>query len=156
MSRRKRQGGNALLEFAIGSGLFVALFTGVYQFGYTFHAYETLLSATRAGARFGAMKPYDLGVQTTDSAPSSLFTTAVRNVTVYGNPAGAVNGAQPVLPGLSTNHVLVTVTFRNSMPSTVTVAINGFALDAAFGNWVANRKPQATFTYMGRYDPPML
>lgn len=153
--RRRRQRGHAFLEFTLGSGLFIALFTGAYQFGYTYHVYENLLSAVRAGARFGAMRPYDLGVQTTDSAPSSAFTTAVRNVTVYGDPAGGANGAQPVVSGLATNHVLVTVAFRNSLPATVTVAIHGYALESTFGNWTANRKPQATFQYMGRYDPPM-
>ena len=156
MMRAKQQRGNAVLEFTTGAGLFVALFTGAYQFGYTFHAYETLLSATRAGAPFGAMRPYDLGAATVDSAPTSTFTTAVKNVTVYGDPAGAANGAQAVLPGLTTNHVLVNVAFRNSMPATVSVSINGYTLESTFGGWVANRKPQATFTYMGRYDPPML
>ena len=152
--RRHQQRGHALLEFAIGSSLFVALFTGAYQFGYTFHAYESLLSGVRAGARFGAMAVYPLSGQTIDSQPASSFTTAVRNVTVYGDPAGAVNGAKPIVGGLTTNHVLVTVQYRNSIPSTVTVAINGFQLEAIFGSWAANRKPRATFTYLGRYDPP--
>ena len=151
---RRRQRGHALLEFAIGSSVFIALFTGAYQFGYTFHAYESLLSGVRAGARFGAMAVYPLGVQTTDSAPLSAFTTAVRNVTVYGDPAGAANGAKPIVGGLLPQHVLVTVEFRNSVPSTVTVSINGYALESIFGSWAANRKPRATFNYLGRYDPP--
>ena len=144
-----------MLEFAIGASMFVALFTGAYQFGYTFHAYENLLAAVRAGARYGAISVYDLGVATVDSAPSSTFTTKVRNVTVYGNPNGAVNGALPVVPGLQPSHVLVDVDYRNALPFTVTVTIHGFALESMFGNWRANQKPSATFLYTGRYDPPM-
>jgi Flp pilus assembly protein TadG len=154
VSVRRRQRGHAFLEFAVGASVFIALFSGAYEFGYTFHAYESLLSGVRAGARFGAMASYPLDVQTADSTPASAFTTAVQNVTVYGDPAGAVNGAKPIIPGLTTAHVLVTVQFTNSVPSTVMVCINGFRIDSILGNWVANRKPQATFTYLGRYDPP--
>ena len=152
--RASRQRGHAMLEFAVGSSLFIALFTGAYQFGYTFHAYETLMSGVRAGARFGAMASYPLGVETVDSAPSSAFTTAVKNVTVYGHPTGNGNGAQPIISGLRPEHVLVDVRFRNSMPQTVKVSIHNFALDSIFGSWTANDKPSATFYYTGRYDPP--
>lgn len=146
--------GHAVLEFALGASLFAALMTGTFQIGYKIYAYENLLTAVRAGARYGAIYPYDVGAPTVDSNPSSNFTTRVRNVTVYGNPAGAVDGAAAVVPGLQPQHVLVDVAFRNALPATVTITIHDFALDAIFGNWVANQKPSATFTYMGRYDPP--
>lgn len=151
----RRRSGHALVEFAIGASLFATLMTGAFQVGYKLYVYENLLSAVRAGARYGAISPYTAGVATVDSSPASTFTTRVRNVTVYGNPVGAANGAAPVVPGLQPQHVLVNVAFQNAMPATVTVTIHQFALDAIFGSWTANQKPAATFTYMGRYDPPM-
>jgi Flp pilus assembly protein TadG len=150
----RRERGQAVVEFALGASLFAALMTGTFQIGYKVYAYENLLASVRAGARYGAISPYDAGVPTVDSSPSSNFTTRVRNMTVYGDSAGAVNGAASVVPGLQPQHVLVDVAFRNAMPETVTITIHGFALDAIFGRWVANQKPSATFTYMGRYDPP--
>ena len=154
MARRRWQRGHAMLEFALGSSMFIAQFTGAYQFGYTFHAYETLLSGVRAGARFGAMATYPLSAETVDSAPSSAFTTAVKNVTVYGNPAGNVNGAQSIIDGLLPQHVQIDVRFCNSTPQSVRVSIHNFALESIFGSWTANDKPSATFYYTGRYDPP--
>jgi Flp pilus assembly protein TadG len=144
--RRRTQGGHAILELAIGSGIFLALFTGAYQFGYTFYVYENLVSAVRAGARYGAISVYDIAVATVDSAPSSTFTTKVRNVTVYGNPDGAVNGATAVVSGLLPQHVLVNVSYRNNMPLNVTVSVNGFALSSMFRNWTARRSPLQHFS----------
>jgi Flp pilus assembly protein TadG len=153
---KSRKRGHAALEFALGCTVLVALFTGAYQFGYIFFAYESLLAAVRNGARYGAISVYDVGVPTVNSSPASNFTTSVRNVTVFGNPQGAASGAQPVVPGLLPQHVTVDVQYSNSTPHTVTVRINGFTLDAAFRSWRAVQKPSATFLYMGRYDPPML
>ena len=154
MRARGKTRGSTIIEFALSASLLVALFGGVIEFGYTFYVYENLVSAVRAGARYGALSVYDPSGPTLASAPSSPLTTAVTNVTVYGNPAGAASGRRPVVTGLRPEHVCVDVSFWNGVPHLVTVSIRDFSVPRAFGSWTANKKPLATFLYMGRYDPP--
>jgi Flp pilus assembly protein TadG len=150
--KNSRRRGNAVIEFAIGSSLFVVLFSGTFQFGYSFYIYENLCSAARAGARYGTISVYQPAGPTVDSSPASSFVTQVQNMAVYGNPAGT---GSPVVAGLRPEHVDVDVEFANNMPSTVTVSIQGFEVKALYGTWRADDKPSATFKYMGRYEPPM-
>jgi Flp pilus assembly protein TadG len=152
MTNRTRRRGSAAVEFAIGSGMFVALFAGTFGFGHTFYTYNKLESAVRNGARYGALLVYESDAATTDSAPSSDFVTAVQNVTVYGNPNPPA-GSVPVVAGLTTANVGVSVTFASSQPDTVRVHIRNFQIDSLFRNWTANRKPIASFVFMGRFAP---
>ena len=152
----KGRRGSSILEFAIGASAFVLFFTGVFQFGYSFYIYSKLESAVRGGARYGAMSVYKVDVPTVASSPTSTFVDEVRNVTVYGHPAGAGEGRSPLVTGLTTEHVKVSVAFQNDMPSSVVVSISGLRLDAIFGTWNANGKPKATFQYVGRYAPPIV
>jgi Flp pilus assembly protein TadG len=152
MRPRLLRKGTAALEFAIGSGVFVALFTGTFGFGYTFYTYNKLETATRNGSRYGGLLVYDQNVQTVNSVPSSSFVTAVKNVTVYGtdNPG---EGAVPVVGGLTTANVAVDVLFANGEPDTVTVSIRDYQVRALFQTWTANQKPRSTFRFMGRFAP---
>jgi len=143
--RRDRRG-NAMIEFAIGAGLLVAAFTGTFEFGYTFYQYNSLSNATNQAARYAAMRAYD----SSTSVPSDAFKTAVKNMVVYGDPAG---GTQPILPGLTTSHVVLTVTFTNGVPATMTVSINGYSLDTAVAFMSFNNKPRASYPYQGFYSP---
>jgi Flp pilus assembly protein TadG len=151
----KGERGSSILEFAIGASAFVLLFSGIFQYGYTFYVYSKLENAVHAGARYGAMTVYVHDAPTVSSAPANSFVNEVRNVTVYGNPAGAVNGAVAAVAGLTTNQVKVDVSFQNDMPSMVSVSISGLNLNAIFGSWSANGKPKATFQFVGRYAPPI-
>lgn len=151
---RRRQDGNAVVEFAIGSSMFLAIFVATFQYGFTFFVYNDLLSAVRAGARYGSMAVYDAAVPTVGSVPTSDFVTAVKNVTVYGHPEGAASGAQPVVDGLTPSQVRVDVSFAAGLPHLVTVSIQGYQVNAVFGKWTANNKPSATFAFTGRYGPP--
>ena len=51
------RGGSALIEFAGSLLLLGTVFAGVFQIGYTFFAYNTLVNAVRAGARYAAFNP---------------------------------------------------------------------------------------------------
>jgi hypothetical protein len=151
----KGRRGSSILEFAVGASAFVLFFSGVFQFGYSFYAYSKLENAVHAAARYGAMTVYRIEGPTVASSPSSTFVDEIRNVTVYGHPAGPGDGRAPLVSGLTTGHVKVDVTFVNDVPANVAVSISGLQLDAIFGTWHANGKPKATFQFVGRYAPPI-
>ena len=138
--------GSAMLEFAIGSGMLVAAFTGTFQFGYTFLQYNNLQNAVARGARYASLVPYDSATTT----PSTAFSNAVKNVVVYGSP---VAGSTAVLPGLTTSNVNLTVTFSNGIPSVMTVSISGYAINSIFAANTLTNKPKVAFTYQGIWSP---
>ena len=86
--------GNIFIEFALGSGILVMAFVGTFQFGYTFLQYNNLENAVARGARYASLIPYD----SPTTAPSGTFSSAVKNMVLYGSSTA---GASPVLPGLS-------------------------------------------------------
>jgi TadE-like protein len=126
-----------LVEFALGAVFLVGLFTGIFQFGYSFYLYNTLESAVRAAAQYAALESYP-----------GCYDQRVRNVAVYGNPNG---GTEPVLPGLSPENISVTMNLRDGVPSTVTVGIGNFLLNAVFHSYSLSNKPQVTMPYLGRW-----
>jgi len=144
MSRR----GNVILEFALSFGLLFSVFAGVFQFGHTFFLYNNLQSAVRAGARYASIETYESGSAT----PTSAYLAAVRNVVLYGDPAG---GSTPRLPGLRPEHIQVSVTMDRGVPREITVAIDGYRIDAVVGSLTLNGKPRVTMPYMGRFAPPV-
>jgi hypothetical protein len=95
------------------------------------------------------MKPYDSATST----PATDFNTAVQNMVVYANPSPA-NGATPILHGLSTSNVNLTVLTNGGDPTQVTVSISNFSIDAVFGRVVLNGNPAASFPYLGIPTPP--
>ena len=150
--REPRERGNALIEFALSFFLIFAVFSGIFQFAYSFYVYNTLVVAVREGARYASLKPYD----STTTTPTSGFQNAVRNMVIYGDPNPA-DGAQPVVPGLQAGNVALTVTGGGTgtltAPSQMTVSITGFSVDAVFGTWNLSGKPNATFPYLGILTP---
>jgi Flp pilus assembly protein TadG len=147
--RRRRRGGNAVVEFAIGIGLLVTTFSGVYQFGYTFYVYDLLQSAVRQGARYGSLADYDGGL-----SGGAAFTNNVRNMVVYGTTAPA-SGALPVAPGLKNGNVIVTPLLDSQgVPSRITVQIDDFSINALFTTFTLSGKPKCSFDYTGRYTVP--
>jgi Flp pilus assembly protein TadG len=138
--------GSVLIEFALSFGLLFSVFAGVFQFGFAFYVYNTLESAVRAGARYASLRTYDSATAT----PSSAYLTAVRNMVVYGNPAG---GAQSVAPGLTPEKVTLTITMDHNVPALVTVGITNYTISAVVQSFTLTSKPRATFPYMGRFAP---
>lgn len=138
--------GNAILEFAIGSGVLVAVFTGTFQFGFTFLQYNNLQNAVARGARYASLVPYDSAT----SAPSSAFQTAVQNMVLFGSPTA---GTSPVLPGLTTANANLTVTFTDGVPSAMTVSISGYTINSVFATTTVTNKPQVTYAYQGIWSP---
>jgi Flp pilus assembly protein TadG len=138
--------GNAFIEFALGSGVLIAVFTGTFQFGYTFLKYNDLQNAVIRGARYAALATYD----SSTSSPSAAFTTAVKNMVLYGKPTG---GISPAVDGLTADHVILTVSFAKGVPSTVTVRISGYTVNSVFSPTTLVNKPKATYVYQGIWAP---
>ena len=142
----RNRDGNAMLEFAIGSGVLVMAFVGTFQFGYTFLQYNNLQNAVARGARYASLVPYD----STTTSPSAGFSSAVKNMVLYGSPTA---GTSPVLPGLTTTNVNLTVTFTNGVPSAMNVSISGYTINSIFATSTLTNKPQITYAYQGIWTP---
>jgi Flp pilus assembly protein TadG len=142
LSRR----GNAMLEFALATAILFPAFAGTFQFGYTFYIYNNLDTAVRGGARYASMQSYDSATST----PSTAFETAVKNMVVYGNSDGT---GDPVVRGLTTDNVQVLAVMKGAIPTSITVRITGFAVDAVFATFTFNGKPSTTFAYTGTAAP---
>jgi len=138
--------GNAMVELALSVAVLVPLLLGVFQFGYAFYTYNRLVAAVREGARYGALRTYDSSTTT----PSGAYLTAVRNITVYGDPAGGTN---PVVSGLSAGQVAVSVTMSNGVPDMITVSLSSFSADTVVKTMTWTGKPAASFRFEGRYAP---
>ena len=136
MRRRGTRAGTALVEFAMSLILLASMFAGIFQTGYTFYAYSTLVNAVRSGARYASIAPREARV-------SAEFASAVRNLVVYGDPKPAA-GAKPVVAGLQAANVEVIFS-----PGAATVALRGFEINAVFSKIKLEGKPTATFPYTG-------
>ena len=144
---RKSRSGTAIIEFAIGSGVLMAVFAGTFEFGYTFYIYNNLQTAVNNGAKYAAIRTYD----STSSTASGCFQTAVQDMVVYGDPTGT--NTTPVAPGLSTSNVTVTPTFTNSVPTAMTVSISSYTINSVFASFTLTNKPQVTYPYLGGFAP---
>lgn len=147
MTRKTDERGSVLVEFALAFILLITIFAGAVEFGYALFAYNTLVNAVHQGSRYASLKPYD----SASSTPSTAFLSAVQNMVVYGNPAG---GTTPVLRGLATSNVQLSVLTSGGAPLQVTVSITGYSIDAVFGTFNLNGKPSCSFPYLGIPTPP--
>jgi Flp pilus assembly protein TadG len=107
--QRSRRGerGAALVEFAIGATVFLTVMFAVIEFGRALWTHNALSDAARRGARYAVNHP------ATDAA-------AVKNVVVYGDPAG---GTKPLVDNLTTGNVQVQYTNFGLAQGTVSVQI---------------------------------
>ena len=144
------QRGSVMVEFTLSMTVLIPLFLGGWAFGYTFFQYAQLENAVRAGSRYASTLNYDSATTT----PSSAFLTAVQNMTVYGDPNANPSSATPVVSGLTTNNVNLTVAFANGAPSTMTVSITNFQILSYFGATTLTNKPYVWFPYVGYWSPP--
>ena len=138
--------GNIFVEFALGSGILVMAFVGTFQFGYTFLQYNNLQNAVARGARYASLIPYD----STTTAPSAAFSSAVKNMVLYGSSTA---GTSPALPGLTATDVNLTVTFTNAVPSAMTVSVSGYSINSIFAASALTNKPRVTYAYQGLWAP---
>lgn len=142
MKRKRSQAGNALVELAVCSAVIVPLFAGIFQFGYGFYNYNRVVSAVRTGARYASLRKLDASDQ-------AAYQTAVKNMVVYGDPAG---GTTPVVNGLTTSQVDVNP-YPSTAPDTVTVKLNTWTLNTLFKTFTFPNKPAVTFRYTGIFIP---
>jgi Flp pilus assembly protein TadG len=102
------------VEFAIVSTVFLSVMFGVIEFGRLFWTHNALRDAARRGVRYAAVRKNDAaGIQ------------AVKNMVVYGDPAG---GSTPVVSGLSTSNVNVQYVNYNGiqLSSRASVSVTGY------------------------------
>lgn len=107
---RNNERGATLVEFAIGATVFLTAMFAVLEFGRVLWVHNALTDAARRGARYATMH-------------STADADSVKNVVVYGDPAG---GGQPMLNNLSTSNVNVTYNNFGLNDGTVSVSITGY------------------------------
>jgi Flp pilus assembly protein TadG len=132
MKSRHGQTGSALVEFAGSLILLAAVFAGVFQIGYAFLTYGTLVNAVRAGARYSSL-------QQRGAVADPEVAKAVRNLVVYGDLAPSEH-TKPLVRGLSTENVEIV-----NDSETSTVALRGFEVDALFAKLKLDGRPTVTF-----------
>jgi hypothetical protein len=136
--RRRSEAGSALIEFAGSLILLAVMFAGIFEIGYSFYSYGTLVTAVRAGARYAALQANGAGVV------DPTVAKAVRNLVVYGDPAPA-DRSKPVVPGLTTEQVELI-----NGPDASTVSLRGFVVDALFMKVKLDGRPTVTFPITSR------
>jgi len=104
------QRGATLVEFAIGVTVFLTAMFAVMEFGRALYVHNALADAARRGARYATMH-------------SSSNVDAVKNVVVYGDPAG---GSQALVPNLTTDNVTVNYSNFALNKGTVSVGITNY------------------------------
>lgn len=141
-TRRRAQSGSALVEFAISFSVVWLLFSGVYSFGYSLYIYNRLQTAVANAVQLGATWDYD-------SSNASTYTTAIRNMVLYGDTS---TGTSPIVPNLSASHVLVSIgTDAKQVPRDVQVSVSGYSIKSVFQTIVLTGKPRAITRYTGRW-----
>jgi len=139
---RRKQRGNAVIEFAMLIPVLVAMFVGTWSYGSAYYIYAKLESAVRAGTRYGSLTTYD-------AASTVAYQTAVQNMVVYSDPGG---GSVPVVLGLQTSNVNVSVQFMGSIPMSVSVSISGYRTPGMFTSPATLvDKPALQSPFMGYY-----
>ena len=102
--------GATLVQLAIAMTVFLTAMFAVIEFGRALWVHNALTDAARRGARYAVMH------RASDFAD-------VKNVVVYGDPAG---GTQSVVPNLTTDNVTVTYSNFELNHGTATVSITNY------------------------------
>ncbi len=148
LNKWRSRRGSAMVEFAIGASLLATVFGGTFTWGFSLYRYNQLEAGVIAGARYAALRNYD----STTTTPSSAYTTAVKNMVVYGSPSPAA-GTAPILPGLTTSNVTLTVDFNLGVPAGMTVAITGYQINTLFKKITLTGKPKIRYTFQALWNP---
>jgi Flp pilus assembly protein TadG len=107
---RDNERGSTLVEFAIGVTVFLTAMFAVLEFGRALWVHNALTDAARRGARYATLN-------------TQASSSQVKNVVVYGNPAGS---GTPMLNNLSATNVDVVYNGFGLNDGTVTVSINNY------------------------------
>jgi Flp pilus assembly protein TadG len=110
IKKKDNERGSTLVEFAIGITIFATVMFAVLEFGRALWVHNALADAARRGARYAVVH-------------SAGDVAQVKNVVVYGDPAG---GSQPMLDNLSAANVDVTYNGFGMNDGTVTVKITNY------------------------------
>ena len=134
--------GNAVLEFAISWTVLWLIFSGIFQFGYSFYLYNVLQTSVANAAQLGSKMNYDLG-------NPSTFTTGLKNMVLFGD---TTEGSVTLVPNLKVANVSVFVTADSGsgIPRDITVSIVDFKIDGIFKSFLMVGKPRASMMYSGR------
>jgi Flp pilus assembly protein TadG len=108
--RRNKQRGAMLVEFSIAAAVFLTVMFAVLEFGRALWTHNALADAARRGARYAVLN-------------QASKIDEVKNVVVYGDPAGGTN---PVVENLSTTNVQVDYTNFKLDGGTVQVTITDY------------------------------
>jgi len=109
-SNRSGQRGATLVEFSIALSVFLVAMFAVIEFGRALWVHNALADAARRGARYAVLH-------------SASEIDSVRNVVVYGDPAG---GTQSTIPNLTTDNVSVNYSGFGLNQGTVTVSVTNY------------------------------
>jgi Flp pilus assembly protein TadG len=140
--RRGSNRGNALVEFAVSFSLIWVLFSGVFQIGYATYIYNSLVTQVGNSARYAARIDFD-------STNTNVFTTRVRNMVLFGNPQGS---GSVMIPDLKPEQIRVSWSKDAAgLIETVTVSIEGYAINGLLREFKLTGKPNATVRYAGNY-----
>ena len=150
MKRSRQQSGHAVLELAFSAAVMMSCLGGAFEFGYTFHIYNQLLTAVGNGGRYAAMRTYRCAT----ANDIEKGRTAIRNMVVYGDPQPAAD-AIPVVAGLTPEQVGVTWVPGDfgDAPEAVDIKITHFPIEAAFGVVALDGRPAVEFPFVGRFAP---
>ena len=124
LNRKPGQRGATLVEFAIGATVLLTAIFAVLEFGRALWTHNALSDAARRGARYAINQPASspAGVKTTGTNVGPSL-TAIRNVAVYGDPAG---GTTPMVNDLTPTNVNVTYKDFGLGQGTVGVTIQNY------------------------------
>ena len=139
--KKKSQSGNALIEFALGWSVLWLIFSGVFEFGYSFYIYNVLQTQVANAAELGSKMQYDI-------SNASSFAAPLQNMVLYSDETA---GDTPCVPRLTSSNVNVTVnTDAQSVPHDITINIQNYTINSIFASFTPSNKPRATVKFMGQ------
>lgn len=130
---RDTERGSTLVEFSIAATVFVMAMFAVIEFGRAVWTHNALSDAARRGARYAVLNP-------------EAKKGDVKNVVVYGNPAG---GTKALVDNLTTDNIEVDYAGFGLDTGTAQVTIKDYKFKFAvpvFGTQVAMPKYTTTLT----------
>ena len=125
--RKRKQGGQALVESALIMLIFLPVLFGIFDFGQFLYLHQSLSDRVRAAARYGAVHTYTDG-------------SDIVNVAIYNDATGSTNGASAVLPNLQSGN--------SSGNGYVTATLSGAGTDDALITVTITKYPY-NFLWMG-------
>ena len=107
---KSNERGSTLVEYSIAATVFLTAMFGVIEFGRALWVHNALADAARRGARYAVLH-------------SANDVDEVKNVVVYGDPAG---GTKTTVPNLSTANVTVNYSGFALNKGTVSVSVTNY------------------------------